>query len=98
MGRLPPFSPLSPEGAERSGAPRRAKPGGVDRCERGETLGHAADGGSVGPGHVYRPVSERAENHVTTRSTSRVSAAEHAAEGMHAKAAPPTPLVAIHAF
>ena len=44
MGRLPPVPPLSPVGAKRSGAPRRAKPGGVDGGERGDTIDSAADG------------------------------------------------------
>src|SRR5688500_15815311 len=61
MGRLPPVSPPSPEGAERSGAPRRAQPGGVEGGERGDTIDSAADGDVMDWTRARGPVCAREE-------------------------------------
>ncbi len=60
-GRLPPVSPPSPAGPERSGGPRRAKPGGVEGGERGDTIESAADGNVIDWTRARGPVCWRVE-------------------------------------
>ena len=129
MGRLPPVLLLSPEGAKRSGAPRRRRPArltGAEGAIRSRVLRteHPVDSGGVsepralettafyaieppltspaayGLRFILQAVGRACDVCVaaTRGLTSRFPAAERAAAGMHANAAPPTPRVASRAW
>src|SRR5258705_3485678 len=91
MGRLPPVSPPSPEGAERSGAPRRAQPGGVEGGERGDTMDSAADGDVMDWTRARGPVCAREDaTAVRADQASAFPAAEACGPPCMPKAAPAT--------